>query len=627
MRRWNILAIAVLLSSCSSAKHSGEGTAKTSTAPAVKESPGIDSTATDNAPLKLTPREITLSNGKQFTLKVPEEFDIKVAADGFKRVRFMAESPDHRIFVTDMYNLADNSKGVIYILGELDKETGSFGAPVTYLTDLRNPNSIAFHTEPSGAKWLYVALTDRLVRYAYKDGDNSPSSLPQTLATFPDNGLSYKYGGWHLTRTVAIGPGNKVYVSVGSSCNVCEEKEEIRGTITEMDLDGHNPKIIARGLRNAVGLKFADGNLYATNMGVDHLGDDRPEETMYKIGIGADYGWPWCYEYQSKVYFDDKLGPQAGHPDCTKTPLAYASFGAHSSPLGLEYFDSTAAMPVLKDYFLVALHGSSKRSLNQGYRISRVKNGHQPEDFIIGFQEGDALNGRPADILKVGADAFLFTDDNAGVVYFVYRRTSPSFVIAVNCKEPRLTGAQRETCASTELMRLSEDIDKMTFSLEQALTGADKEALLDTGGPFVVERNNCQNARPAVRECVERVLGERRDGLTAALTSPAAIRGEIVKYTFLSPRYFEKYGNQLVGRHVHVFGCMVLDGGPSAAVRLRGFVSDGCSKTGEPFVPVIFDSMNETTATFFDSKMPSTHWEGAVERRDGRLVLSIMTAP
>jgi len=206
-------------------------------------------------------------------------------------------------------------------------------------------------------------------------------------------------------------------------------------------------------------------------------------------------------------------------------------------------------------------------------------------------------------------------------------RTSPSSVVAVNCKATRLSGAQRETCASPELMRLSEDVDKMTFRLEQTLTGADKEALMDTGGPFVVERNNCQNARPAVRECVERILGERRDGLTAALTSPAAIRGEIVKYTFLSPQYFEKYGDLLIGKHVHVFGCMVLDDGPTAAVRLHGFISDGCSRSGEPIVPVVFGSMSETTASFFDSKMPSTHWDGTVERRDGRLVLSIMTAP
>src|SRR6185295_13591637 len=127
--------------------------------------------------------------------------------------------PDHRIFVTDMFNLSDNSKGAVYILGEFNKETGKFGAPIPYLANLRNPNSVAFHTDQAGDKWLYLALTDRLERYRFNDGDRTPSSPPETLATYPDYGLSYKYGGWHLTRTVAIGPDHKVYVSVGSSCN------------------------------------------------------------------------------------------------------------------------------------------------------------------------------------------------------------------------------------------------------------------------------------------------------------------------------------------------------------------------------------------------------------------------
>jgi glucose/arabinose dehydrogenase len=393
-----ILLLTALLAACSGSKTVEE-----------KPAPPIPTPAksTTDEPLKLTPREISLANGKTFMLNVPEQYEIKVAAEGLKRIRFIAESPDHRVFVTDMLNLTDNNKGTVYILGELNRETGKFGTPIAYLTDLHNPNSIAFH-----ADWLYLALTDKLVRYPYKAGDNSPSGPPQTLAMYPDEGLSYKYGGWHLTRTVVIGPNNKVYVSAGSSCNVCEEKEEIRATVSEMDLDGSNQKIIARGLRNAVGMRFANGKLYVTNMGADHLGDDRPEETVYQIQEGANYGWPFCYQFEGKVYYDDKLAP-AMKPDCSKTQLAFAAFPAHSSPLDLEYFDN---------YFLVALHGSSKRILMNGYRISRVKQGKPPEDFVTGFQTSDTVYGRPAGIFKMGKDDFLFTDDLSGVVYYVHRK-------------------------------------------------------------------------------------------------------------------------------------------------------------------------------------------------------------
>ena len=76
-----------------------------------------------------------------------------------------------------------------------------------YLEHLHNPNTIAFYTDPlTHQMWLYTALTEKLVRFKYEAGDAAPKSPPETLATFPAYGLNYKYGGWHLTRTVAFAP-------------------------------------------------------------------------------------------------------------------------------------------------------------------------------------------------------------------------------------------------------------------------------------------------------------------------------------------------------------------------------------------------------------------------------------
>ncbi|HEV2834464.1 MAG TPA: hypothetical protein VGW58_04050, partial [Pyrinomonadaceae bacterium] len=187
--------------------------------------------STTSAAPKLFPHHITLANGKSFDLNLPSGFEISVAAQGLKRVRFMARSPDNRIFVTDMYNLSDNRRGVVYILDEFDAETFQFKKVTNYLSGLRNPNSIAFYTDRDGKNWFYLALTDRLVRYRYEAGKDAPSGEAQVLATFPDYGLGYKYGGWHLTRTVLMAGNGKLYVSVGSSCNACEEKEEVRASI------------------------------------------------------------------------------------------------------------------------------------------------------------------------------------------------------------------------------------------------------------------------------------------------------------------------------------------------------------------------------------------------------------
>ncbi|MGB7922155.1 MAG: hypothetical protein WCF57_02800 [Pyrinomonadaceae bacterium] len=375
---------------------------------------------------KLKPHRVSLSGGRSFNLNLPEGFAISVAAQGLKRVRFMAKSPDDRIFVTDMYNLADNKRGVVYILDQFDEASRGFKKVIPYLTNLRNPNSIAFYTDRSGVNWFYLALTDRLLRYRYRKGENAPTAEPETLATFPDYGLSYKYGGWHMTRTIVVGENDKIYVSVGSSCNACEEKEEVRASILEMDPDGNNQTYFARGLRNAVGLRWVKGRLFATNMGSDHLGDHRPADTMYAVTQGTHYGWPYCFQSGSRILPDYKFNTRGTKMNCRNVPRAFAAFDAHSSPLGFEYFGANGST-ALSDSFLVALHGSTKKGLNRGYRIVRVRAdgsraAARPEDFINGFLEAGRTHGRPVDLLSFGPDGLLLTDDYAGVVYYVYKK-------------------------------------------------------------------------------------------------------------------------------------------------------------------------------------------------------------
>src|SRR5581483_6829521 len=386
----------------------------------------IHSEAQDHSGDTLIPHTIKLANRKAFSLNLTENFDISVAAEGLRRVRFLSKAPDDRIFVTDMYDRSDNSQGKVYILDDFDAKTGKFARITPYLQHLRNPNNVAFYTDSSGQTWLYLALTDKLERFRFHAGEKSPSSTPEVLATYPDYGLNYKYGGWHLTRTVAFGENeNKLYVTVGSSCNECEEKEEIRATVSEMDPDGKNARIIGQGLRNAVGLRWVKDTLYATNMGADHLGDDAPDDTMFAISMNSalphevrNYGWPYCYFKDGKIFDDPTFPSSSKKMDCAKVPVPFATFAAHSSPLGLEYFDSSSTDSALRNYFLVALHGSSKKHLNRGYRVVRLKDHSGPEDFITGFIKDGIIYGRPCGILKIAPDAFLLTDDHSGVIYY-----------------------------------------------------------------------------------------------------------------------------------------------------------------------------------------------------------------
>ena len=432
------------------------------------------------------PHTLNYAPGKQITLNLPKAFDINIAARGLRRVRFFAKSPDGRIFVTGMHDLSDNRLGSVFILDGWNEQTHTFTHVTHYLEQLRNPNNLAFWTDPvTHQSWLYLPLTDRLVRYKYNAGDNVPSSEPETLIRFPDYGLSYKYGGWHLTRTVAVATirgATRVLVAAGSSCNYCREREVLRAAVVSMDPDGSNQRLLALGLRNAVDLHAVaalGGAVFATNMGADHLGDNLPEDTFLKLDTNAseppNYGWPACYFAQGKPVYDiaplpaldhpeefaptpggsdsvygrqtgvaaagTNLGAGGGHaaePDpnanlgqvpaplksCEQVPAAYATFAAHSSPLGFSYFDHD---PELKEGFLVALHGASHPHIGTGYRVVRfTTTDRTPRDFITGFltlENGKSVvHGRPCGILRVGPDSFLLTDDYLGLVYFVHPR-------------------------------------------------------------------------------------------------------------------------------------------------------------------------------------------------------------
>ncbi|MFN6962547.1 MAG: PQQ-dependent sugar dehydrogenase [Pyrinomonadaceae bacterium] len=398
------------------------------------------------AQTRLVPQRIELKNKKSFTLNVAEGFEVIPAAEGLRRVRFFAKAPDGRIFVTDMHDLTDNRRGAIYILDEWDADAGKFGKVIPYMTGLHNPNSVQFYRDASGQHWIYIAETEKLTRRRFTLGETRPTDAsPQTLATFPDYGLSYKYGGWHLTRTIAFGPGGKLYVSVGSSCNACVEKEEVRATVIEMNADGTAQRIIARGLRNAVGLKWIGSVLFATNQGSDHLGLQRPDETFYALkrntadGVGpevvgaprpksppayadgsdlVDYGWPYCHSSNGRVVADPKFKRAGG---CRGVPPPYAYFPARSSALGFDRFGDDSP-DAIRNAFLVSLHGSTNKAIGRGYKIVAMRKGERLRDLITGFLQRGVVMGRPCDIIKLDANSFLFTDDNKGVVYFVRRK-------------------------------------------------------------------------------------------------------------------------------------------------------------------------------------------------------------
>lgn len=98
----------------------------------------------------LVPHQINLKDGKRFSLNLPANYDIIPAAEGLKRVRFFSKAPDGRMFVTDMHDLTDNKKGIVYILDEWNAETGKFGKIILYMTGLKNFHHIHRYVGSTG---------------------------------------------------------------------------------------------------------------------------------------------------------------------------------------------------------------------------------------------------------------------------------------------------------------------------------------------------------------------------------------------------------------------------------------------------------------------------------------------
>lgn len=381
------------------------------------ESKFVEDINTKSLPVKLHPVMIVLAKGDSFSLNIPEGYRLNIAAEGLKRLRFLTKSPDGRLFATDMYDRSDNHKGRILIFENWNDSTKKFTTTRIFLDSLHNPNQVAFYKG-----YIYVAETDKLSRYIYKEGENKPSDTSHVLINFPAYGLGYKYGGWHLTRSLSF-HDDKLYVSIGSSCNACVEKEEIRASVVEMNPDGSDVKCFARGLRNSVGLKWIGDELWGTGMGRDLIGPDKPEDLFQKIERDGYYGWPFYFQYKKRIYEDDQFKDSAKAIWVKKPPVAFLGFKAHSAPLGFDHFKNFDD-PVLNNCILVCLHGSTSVWRQRGNAIVKVENNNSYTEIVSGFLTGKTeagRHGRPCDILMKDEHSFFFTDDLNGVLYYIWK--------------------------------------------------------------------------------------------------------------------------------------------------------------------------------------------------------------
>lgn len=340
-----------------------------------------------------------------FPLKIAAGFKIGIFAKDLGAARDLQFSPGGVLMVSSP------SRGKVYALTDKNND-GKADKLVTVLNGLDEPHGLAFYRGK-----LFVAELTKVGRYFW-DEKNLAAKRDKILFSLP-------YNGGHHTRSLAISSYGQLFVSIGSSCNVCIEASQWLASIVVSDSEGKNPRFFAKGLRNSVFIIInpKTGQLWGTEMGRDHLGDNLPPEEINIIESGKDYGWPFCYG--NKTYDLKFPHPHMGG-ECASTQAPIYEFQAHSAPLGLTFIDSSQFPDEWQGDLLVAYHGSWNRSVPTGYKVVRMDvNGNKiakDEDFITGFLDGSQTLGRPVD-LEFSKDGSLFiSDDKLGVVYRVVKK-------------------------------------------------------------------------------------------------------------------------------------------------------------------------------------------------------------
>lgn len=330
-------------------------------------------------------------------LNVPPGFKVSVFAARLTKPRMLAVGPDGFLYVSLP------ATGKVAVLPDRNHD-GVADTAIVFASGLIRPHGLAWR-----GKDLIVAETNRLTLLRDENGDLKADVREVITDDIPS-------GGMHWTRSVAVSPGGKLYVSVGSSCNACEEEDERRAAI--MRLNGNGGRVYATGLRNSVGLAFHPdrGQLWAVDNGRDNLGDDTPPEELNKIIHGGSYGWPYCYG-------DRTPDPDLGSPwHCKDTIPPVVKMQAHSAPLGITFGEGLKFPDRYRDMLYIAFHGSWNRSVPTGYKLVAIsfKDGKTDGmlfDIITGWLDGRKYWGRPVAPV-VGSDGALYlSDDYAGAIY------------------------------------------------------------------------------------------------------------------------------------------------------------------------------------------------------------------
>jgi glucose/arabinose dehydrogenase len=356
-------------------------------------------------------------------------FSAAVFAEHLQNPREIRIAPNGDIFV------AESRADQIRVLRGSDKAEQS----EVFASGLDLPFGIAFYPPGPDPQYVYVANTNSVVRFPYKNGDLKAGGPPETIV--PN---LVESGSGHWTRDITFSPdGKHMFVSVGSGSNDAEGmpkappegweashplgaawgSEAGRADVLEFDPDGGNGRIFATGIRNCVTLALEPrtNDLWCATNERDGLGDNLPPDYVTRVREGGFYGWPWYY-----IGNNEDPRHKGERPDLAgKVTVPDVLIQPHSAPLEMTFYNGAMFPPEYRGSAFVALHGSWNRHLRTGYKIVRaiVHDGvptGEYEDFVTGFVTDDgSVWGRPVGVAVAKDGSLLFSEDGNGTIWRV----------------------------------------------------------------------------------------------------------------------------------------------------------------------------------------------------------------
>ena len=376
--------------------------------------------------------------------QVPAGFSAELVTSDLRNTRAIRVAPNGDLFV------ASSMSNTVHVM-RIPAGTAKPQTISVFASGLTQPFGIAFYPVGPNPQWVYVANSDGLVRFPYKNGDLQATGKPERII----EGILPRH---HWTRDVVFSAdGSRLYFSVGSGSNVALDMfpapqltmypapriigtvaewaqtkplgsawdtEELRANVLSFDPNGRNQKIVATGLRNcaSMALQPITGQVWCVVNERDELGDNTPFDYATHVAEGAFYGWPWYYIGGNE---DPR---QAGmRPDLkSKVTIGDVLFQAHSAPLGIAFYQGDNFPAEYRGSAFVTMRGSWNRPNRTGYKVVRLlfdatgKPTGEYEDFMTGFVVSDTqVWGTPIGV-AVAKDGSLFvTEDSNGTIWRV----------------------------------------------------------------------------------------------------------------------------------------------------------------------------------------------------------------